>query len=245
MHRNRIETSALLLCGLFLFQCTTEDRRAGTSTTVGNTVTGVAVLSDGSPAAHAEVTLRSPKVRISRYGTPSSTLIAFTTADSAGAFTLPRSSDSGLYLEVTQAPESSAWLRDSLQTALAAYPASLPDSLGTLTLARPGALAGRILAVGGISDSSHWIGAQGTDNFTPVKSDGSFRLDGLAPGTHILMVVDVPDLGSAQHNPALGFSVRFGAATQPAAVVKSGEVVDLGGMLYFTSVRPGPFISVP
>src|SRR4051812_32145717 len=79
----------LTLVALVLFHCILDDRHAGTSTTTGNTISGVAMLSDGTIAAGAMVSLRTDSiVGTTPGGPPQCFLLAFTLADSQGRFKL-------------------------------------------------------------------------------------------------------------------------------------------------------------
>src|SRR5262245_54973487 len=97
-----------LLAAALLASC--QDRLAGSSTMVGNSLERVAVLSDGSPAEGALVAIRSGDV-VFQGGRPQSPVVAATIADGRGHFRLP-AADKGFYLQISGCSKDSCRAAD-------------------------------------------------------------------------------------------------------------------------------------
>ncbi|MDB5105991.1 MAG: hypothetical protein JWP91_3680 [Fibrobacteres bacterium] len=189
---------------LLLLGCEGNDRVAGTSTSVGTSIGGTALLADGSPAAGASVLMRSGGI-VFRDGKPQTALVDSTVADARGRFRL--SSHPGGFSVEVRCGGRSACMGDSISGVfLKEFPAGTGGAatLGTLRLAAPGALRGSIRdsswpLLG--SDSVVWVGIEGTGNFMKVErpvpsaagtGKGTFRLDGLYPGEYLLTLIHGP-----------------------------------------------------
>ena len=174
------------------------DRVAGTSTTAENTITGVARLPGGGPAAGALVSARAPAVILSRNRVPESRLLGLTYTDSLGRFQVKLPKAEACFLEIRRVPTGPA---DSAtaprETWFGAFPipTSEPRDLGALNLAPPGTVRGTLRTEGGPPVGRVWIGLEGTDNFgvavaqTGVDSAGMmFSLKDVPAGPHKLVV---------------------------------------------------------
>jgi hypothetical protein len=163
-----------LLASAGLFLCACLERVAGTSTSVGNTLEGTAVLSDGTPAAGAVVTARSGEIRIIE-GRPQSRLLGVAVADAGGRFRLPLPPFKEFYLEIK------GCIRDSCQAS--AFPERyfrhFPDSLsggarlGTIRLGPSGTLTGTLVAAWATPATVTWVGIRGSDIFAQAAMPGS------------------------------------------------------------------------
>lgn len=228
-----IRTPLLALLGFALVHCIFDDRTAGTSTTITNPLTGVAILLDGKPAAGARVHLRTAEYELTPAGAPFAKVAASTTVDDTGGFTLPMPSLRlrEHYLAFQQVPKAGDTLPvDSIEVQLRRWPDGMPHSglMGSFRLGKPGGLSGLLASGDTTGDSTRWIGDRGTDNFTTVAKDGAFKLAGMAPGLHHLVVITVPVAAPLPASP-LKFSVRDFVA---ADTVKSGEVKDVGKVVF-------------
>ncbi len=192
-----------LLVSFLLINCITDNRTAGTSTTVTNppTVTGMVILAEGKPAAHAEIALRTRQVIFSDQGIPASKLIASTITDDSGKFTFPSIADHDIYMEIKQNPTALPIAsKDSLQVFLRGWIDGLPlkGQLGTFRLANPGTMAGQFLPDSLFSDSARWVGIRGTANFAAMKNN-RFKLRGICPGIPNITLVKPRDPTDTSH----------------------------------------------
>lgn len=216
-----------------LTQCLFDNRQAGTSTSVTNPVgmiTGFAILKDGTPAAGARVRMRLPALDVNG-GTPRAALFSDTIADSAGKFTVPLVYMKDAYLEIREAPgQRPGRPADSLEIQLRRWPNGLPHDgkMGTLRLAPPGEITGRLLNPDPEAGYRRWVGVRGSDNFVQAQGTDPFTLKGVGEGRRELMVVAVPDSAVLPgRKPVVSDSVV-------EAEVKSGRSSDFGAIFYTT-----------
>lgn len=228
-----IRMPLLALSSLVLVHCIFDDRTAGTSTTVTNPLTGVAIMLDGRPAAGARVHLRTTEYELTSEGAPSAKVASSTVVDDTGGFTLPmppvRLREH--YLVFRQSPKAGDSLPvDSIEVQLRRWPDGMPHTglMGSFRLGKPGGMSGVLASGDTTGDSTRWIGDRGTDNFTVVARDGAFKLTGMAPGLHHLVVITVPVAEPLPTEP-LKFVVKDFVA---ADSVKSGVVKDIGKVVF-------------
>lgn len=170
----------LLLNGCF------DTRVTGTSTNTGNTISARAMLSDGSPAKGAKVSVREsgfmpPGVPGYRTGVFSKD----TVADASGYFSVTVPAGPRYFLSVyASGPVNQAYWQDSIATPAASSRRAGPDD--TVRLEKTAVLSGHVLAS---AADSIWLGFPGTSRFVLPQSDGSFILDSLPPGSHDLRVI--------------------------------------------------------
>ncbi|MEO6095091.1 MAG: hypothetical protein ABIW76_05245 [Fibrobacteria bacterium] len=186
--------SAVLLAAslLALAGCLDNRNAGGTGTATGNTVSARVVLPGGAPAAGARVTLYPvefvPKTVPGAVRGAPSPKTALT--DSAGRFTLETEAGSAYLLEGTGTPASDSltvWRNDIyLREDEAA------TDLGTLSLEISGVLSGTVSQPDSASTKEIWAGFPGTDRFTKVDGAGGFRLEGIPPGRHNLLLIRDP-----------------------------------------------------
>jgi hypothetical protein len=165
-------------------------RLAGTSTTTENTLTGVAMLPDGRPAAGAVVAARSPEVVLSRSHVPLARLLAQSTADSAGRFSLPLPRGEAYYLEVRRG-DSVSWYRQFAPDTARAL------ALGTVYLEPTVEVKGTVRPENGPWETRAWVGIAGTDLFRAVDptddpAGAAFSLTAAPAAAHALVVYDEP-----------------------------------------------------
>lgn len=211
------------LLGLALACCT------GTSTDTENTLTAVAYLADGRPAAGAELAVRVPKLIVSPQGIPSWQTLTSLTADRHGRFSevrLPQGEE--IYLEVRQNPGDTVQ-GHSPQVYFIRYQVAeaRPEFLGAVTLSPSGSIQGRIESKTDSLAAHHWIGVIGSSAMVKLSASADsvsfpFRLVGLYPGSHALTVVNLADTG-------VGVMT---ANTKPTGEVKPDSVTDLGSIFY-------------
>jgi len=219
------------LLTLLLAECITDDRHAGTSTSVTNPVgmvTGLAILKDGTVAAGARILVRMPAIRAMAGGTPASMVVTDTVADSAGKFTVPLVFMQDCYLEIREAPgQRPGRASDSLEIFLRRWPDGLPldGKFGTFRLATAGDILGHYLTADTTAAAKRWIGVRGTDNFIPVPDTTPFSLKGVPAGLRELVEVEVPETGSSAASPTVRDTLNSGT-------VESGIVNDFGPVLY-------------
>ena len=230
-----LRTPCLALLGLILVHCILDDRTAGTSTTITNPapILGVAILLDGRPAAGARVHLRIAEYDLNPAGAPFAKITSSTTVDDTGGFTLPMPAMRlrEHYLTFLQIPKAGDTLPvDSIEVQLRRWPDGMPHNglVGSFRLGKPGGMSGQLASGDTTGDSTRWIGDRGTDNFITVAKDGAFKLTGMAPGLHHLVVITVPVAAPLPEAP-LKFVVKDFVA---ADSVKSGEVKDLGKIIF-------------
>lgn len=220
-----------LLALPLLTQCLFDNRQAGTSTSVTNPVgliTGFAILKDGTPAAGARVRLRLPAVEAPG-GTPRAALFSDTVADSTGKFTVPLVYMKDAYLEIREAPgQRPGRPADSLEIQLRRWPNGLPHDgkMGTLRLAPPGEISGRLETPAPEGPYHRWVGVRGSDIFVEAQGKDPFVLKGVGEGRRELMVVAVPD------SAALPGRAPVVADSVVEAVVQSGRNSDFGAIFY-------------
>lgn len=225
------------LLSLACLHCVFDDRHAGTSTTVTNpvvakTVTGEAILLDGTPAAGAEVSLRLPIVLVSQSGVPASKLVAQTVADDSGRFTLPMVFQQDVYMEIRESPAGAKSRNpDSQQVHLRRWPDGLPvgGKMGTFRMETPGSLTGSIATPDSTPGTSRWIGVRGTDNFKSAIGKAAFRLSAVPTGLRELEVVRVSDTAMSPTDTTRANMVSDSVSK---AEVKSGQAADVGSIFY-------------
>lgn len=212
---DRFPSPALIAFCLIALGCG-DDRIAGTSTSVGTSIGGKVMLSNGASGAGAVVTARSDSLEL-RNGRLACKLIDSTRADSQGRFSLPKLPRGEFYLEIVSTHSGAApevFFEHYFISPLA------DSSLGTLMTSVSGGLQGKVESKDGSKDSSVWIGIMGTAHFAranPVDSiQAAFRLDGLYPADYFLTVV----LG------ADSTGINFNQKLQPTKV-KSGELTQV------------------
>lgn len=165
---------------------------AGTSTTAENTVTGVARMPGGGPAAGARVAARGEAVVLSRGRAPEARLLAQAAADSTGRFSLPVPKGVKFYLEIRPSDSSSvSWFRDFTGPA----PAAL--ALGQVTLEPTVMVKGTLRDAKGNWNTRAWIGVAGTDLFRAVSSPAesaavAFSLPAAPAGARALAIYVEP-----------------------------------------------------
>lgn len=216
---------------LVLAGCLFDERTAGTSTTITNpspTVYGSAIFLNGVPATGARVHLRSTECEVAPSGAPYARLAASAVVDDTGGFSMPMPIMlKEYYLILEEVPGAGdPTPPDSAEVQLRRLPDGLPRNghMGTFRLDIPGSLGGTVAFGDTSGDSTRWIGARGTDNFTPVAKDGSFVLRRLAPGLQHLVLVTVPVSAPGAYLPrALKVIDMVGSVE-----VKSGGIVDVG-----------------
>lgn len=223
--------SRLPVVALFLLLASCgDDRMAGTSTSVGTGIGGKASLADGNPAAGARVLVRSEDLRYVG-DAPAHEALDSTVTDREGNFSLPGTRSGPFYLEIigpdpqsmagTAGPGAASGAEVYLRH-FARPPRG--GNLGTLSLAVPGTVTGKVRAPapegGGI-----WVGMKGGGRFLPIQGRSGvkigepvdFRLEGVAPGVGDLVVAYLPDSVAAKIDPV---EVR--------ATITSGAETDLG-----------------
>ena len=170
---------------LVLHGCS-DNQVAGTSTNTGNTISAQAMLSDGSPAKGAKVSIRESGFMPP--GVPGYRVGAFskdTVADASGYFAVTVPAGPKYFLSVNaNGPENEAYWQDGIAT-----PAAFSQRAGsndTVRLEKTAVLSGHVLASGA---DSLWLGFPGTSRFVLPQSEGSFSLDFLPPGSHALRVI--------------------------------------------------------
>lgn len=190
----------------------------GTSTSVGTSIGGTAMLSDGSPAAGARIRVRADTV-VFDDGIPHSPVLDSALADGQGRFKLRTPKPSIFHLEIEAEPE-----------VYAAIVFGLPShgDFAALRLARPGSLKGSIQD-STAAEGKVWIGIPGTGwiaeavrpaaGSDPRRRD--FRLDGIYPGEYRLQVIRPPS--------DTGLNLQLKLA--PLQVI-SGSVTDAGVISY-------------
>jgi hypothetical protein len=174
---------------------------AGTSTSVGDTANGLAVLSDGSGAAGALVVARLGDIEF-RDGKPQGVLLDSTRADSRGHFRLPSlasgaSGDSGVsgnaHLEIV-CDSTAACGKEKVEVYFGRI-RNASGLVGEFKLSPPGSLLGTV-HWGDAPDSAIWVGFQGSARFAQArklrKADGEFEgrffIDGVYPGAYPLFI---------------------------------------------------------
>jgi hypothetical protein len=197
---SRMAALTLLAC-IMCMHCVFDDRLGGTSTTAENTITGVAMLPGGGPAAGAAVYARTQEVVLGANRVPESRLIGFALAGKDGRFTLTVPATRRFSVEIKRRefddvegghPFPEVYFRD--------FQDSLPamTALGNVGLAKSGSLSGRLIAPPGKLDT--WIGIPGTGNFVRVSapagkdSASAFTLNEVHSGTHPLVVFVPPEV---------------------------------------------------
>ncbi len=190
-------------------------RVAGTSTTVGTSIGGTALLSDGRPAAGALVAARGDDI-VFRGGVPQARLIDSSRTDSLGRFRL-RAPGAGFHLDISWEASVTAALPEGGQV----YQGWVEPEGGKLPdagLANPGSLHGAVSQKAEASDTLVWIGIAGTARFVTATGPAGkreFTLNGAYPGDRNLVILGLaPDTGSAQ---------KVGAYR-----VESGQVTEIG-----------------
>jgi hypothetical protein len=224
----RLAALSLLACMMCL-HCVFDDRLGGTSTTAENTITGVAMLPGGGPAAGAAVYARTEKVVLGPNRVPESKLIGFALAGKDGRFTLTVPDAESFTLEIKRRefddvegghPFPEVYFRT--------FRDSLPalTALGNLDLAKSGSLSGRLIVPPDKEDT--WIGIPGTGNFvrvpTPLGKDSSsvFTLNEVPSGTHSLVVFKPSEVAGT------GTASVVGGDTVGTAEVRPETVEDVG-----------------
>jgi hypothetical protein len=233
---NKARAALAALGCLLLTQCLMDDKHAGTSTSAENTISAVARLPGGGPAAGAVVHARTGKTVVSRYGVPESRLIGFAVADGQGRFKLALADTDAFFLEVKAKAADTLALPDSFppvffrQYAGKAMGKGKGDSsLGTLDLLKSGSFQGRLQPDSGAFPKAVWIGIRGTDNFVKVEAKAGaapglpFGLREVYPGLNPLAILIPAEVGIAtvDLHPHEVDSV-------PPASAQTGAVTDLG-----------------
>lgn len=212
----------LLLC-LALAGC------YGTSTDTENTMTGVALLADGRPAAGAVLAIRSRELVVSPQGIPSWKALFTRTADAQGRFfevSLPK--DREIYLEIRQAPaETSPGHFPQVYFIRYGESQPRPDLLASVTLSPSGSLKGSIGSKTDPLPINCWLGVIGSSAFVKLDSASDstghpFRLDGLFPGSHDLTLVSVAEVGTTV----------MSTSDKPKGEVKPDSVTEMGSIFY-------------
>ncbi len=235
MRRNKLSRfgiAAAALCGLCCLHC--GEPIAGTSTTVGNSITARALRADGSPATGAQVAARTQDI-VLQSGQPQSRLLASATADSSGRFTLPVSPRADYYLEIRECGSDSCAAAPPIEVFFQHYFDSLAmdSSLGTLRLAPAAALTGRLVdTTAHAAGTVTWVGIRGTADFARVNPAAdslggeAFEIEGVYVGAYDLAAVFAT--GAAVDAVTL--------LTLPAPIstpqVVTGAVIDLGPVYY-------------
>ncbi len=198
---------------------------AGTSTSIGTSIGGTAMLEDGRPAAGARIRMRVDSIRF-RDGIPECRVFDSTVADAQGRFALSRTGSWISHLEIDCDPAggcADASGRQVFYRVIYGKPESA--DISGLRLAAPGSFTGIVLDTLGNPDLAIWIGIRGTGHFTRAggsnPSHRDFRLDGLYPGGYNLEVI------RATANPDIARNMKTGLLE-----AKSGVETDIG-MLTF------------
>jgi hypothetical protein len=207
---------ALSAMALALQGCLHEDTGpgtlAGTSTSVGTSIGGTAMYSDGSLAAGARIRVRADTV-VFENGIPRSPVLDSTRADAQGRFKIRAPKPWTFHLEI-EASEYDAGVSlmptGASEHAPEVYAATLygapaKGELGDLHLAKPGSLSGSV-EDSTASEGKVWIGIPGTGwiveaVYVAAAGGGKagakpaeprrrgFRLDGIFPGEYRLQVI--------------------------------------------------------
>lgn len=189
------------LAAILLLMACGEDRLAGTSTSVGDTMDAVAVLSDGRGAAGARIFVRAHEI-IFLDGRPEGRLLDSSRADSQGRFLLDKDlADGGWYLEIIHPEE--VYLAYQKNAAAGRE----------FRLSKPGALNVKVHWKA-LSDSTAWIGLRGSSRFVQARKPASgsisaVLMEGLGPGAH-----EVVDFGKDPSSGRIGLArIRAGQTT--------------------------------
>lgn len=164
-----------------LAPCGCGQRVAGTTTTAENTISGMAMLPDGRPAAGAVVAARASVVVLSRNAVPESRLLALVNADSAGKFLLPLPRDERFYLEIRSTSLADSATVSRYQEFSASTPVQI--ALGRFTLDSAVEIRGTLAVEKGVWNTRAWVGISGTDLFRAVSPEpGAVRVPFSLPG---------------------------------------------------------------
>ncbi|MDB5051073.1 MAG: hypothetical protein JWO30_4144 [Fibrobacteres bacterium] len=222
---DRTLTALTAIAALLLSACVESGgvRMAGTSTSVGTSIGGTALLADGSPAAGAKVTARSDEMDY-RNGKPEGLLLDSAVADHRGVFAFPTLKERDFFLEIECDPARACPNARTPEVFLREFRVEGKESLGTLRTQVPGGFRGTLNDTSGSLDSTLWLGIPGTAHFARWEDANdpgrphlkTFRLDGLYPGRYVLSVVAPSDTG----NPAARKTGSF--------PVISGSITDIG-----------------
>jgi hypothetical protein len=209
---------AILLFASGCGDCGTEV--AGTSTSVGTGIGGIALLPSGGAAAGAKVTARGGSIEF-KSGKPVSRLFDSTVTDAQGRFTLHGTPLQGtFFLEIAIGADALPGVYFGEFSGMGAGVGAGDSALGRLRMKTAGSISGKFNDTRTNPDSLTWIGILGTAHFTGVKSadlGGSpdFRLDGLFPGDYRLTLISGP------------MDTLTNAKVEPVRV-NSGAVTDVG-----------------
>ncbi len=219
------------LAGLSTLGCVqdgSDGRTAGTSTSIGTSIGGTALLADGSPAAGARVTMRTDEIEIID-GRPQSKTLDSARTDSLGRFTFSILPGTGFHLGIDCDPVTGCGsvARQVFHREYAGV-AEGSQAFGILRTAIPGSIQGAVKDSLSGSGKPIWVGIAGTDHFVKVSDPDPgaepflhpFRLDGMFPGEYRLTVFGITDTT----RPYL-------PKTAPLQV-KSGRVTEIGLIEY-------------
>jgi hypothetical protein len=225
--QNESSLARLPIAALAAFLCACgqwgDDRVTGTSTSVGTSIGGTAMLSGGSPAVGARVAARSDELAY-KDGKPEGRMLDSAVADAQGRFTLPALRSNGFHLEITCDPAAGCASAESIEVYYQAYPVVRNRSLGELRTAPPGGLKGIIDVTSASGDSALWIGIEGTGHFAKLEDAGdpdqpglrTFTLEGIYPGEYLLTTTAPSDTGPGESRKMTPYAVE------------SGTVIDIG-----------------
>jgi hypothetical protein len=236
---------ALVLVALVCAGCIFDSRRAGTSTTTENTITGMARLSNGLPAAGATVSLRTGLVKLSDNRVPASQVLATGVAGEDGAFELEIPELRGFFLEVrASVVDSSIDFVSGMNDPRQAGPfrteiffrefdrALAGDSaMGSVALAPAASAFGSLEVESAWAGQAVWIGVPGTDAFTRIDipatggSSVPFALYGIPVGKHPLVLVVPGEVGTASNLQFVKADTLGTASAGPGARVDMGTLV--------------------
>jgi hypothetical protein len=220
------------LIGCLLMGCLREgggpDTLAGTSTSIGTSVGGTALLGDGSPAAGARVRLRADTIAF-RDGIPESRTLDSAIADARGGFALhvPKRGSYHLDIECGAAQACGSGALRVFQEIYYGNPEG--NAFDALRLLEPGSITGEVIDSAAGTDLPLWIGIRGTGRFVKAGEPDTrfdpprraFRLDGVSPGERILEMAR--DGGTPGIDPS--------RKVHPLPV-SSGGVTDAGLIVY-------------
>lgn len=207
--RSHAARACLAAAALLVGNACFDPQTAGTTTTTGNTVSARVLLSDGRPAAGAEVEVRpSGWLPAGIPGSRGGQFSAEAFADSTGLFRVTLPAGAGYFLSVKSAGPGGSpevhW-REGITPATPRPPSAGPGD--TVRLERAASLSGHVT---GTADTV-WLGFPGTSRFVRPGPDGSFSLEGLPPGQHDLRLIR-SGAGGPQSLQVAGWTALSGQA---------------------------------
>ncbi len=199
----------------------------GTSTDTTNTLNGVVMTSDGSPAARAVVTVRSDEFIPGPAGAGDWKVLGQALSDSQGRFSIALETQDTVYLEA-QASRDTSKNGSVSDVYFAQYPPESVQrgrSIGKLKLLPAGSLRGRIVDTALASFSTLRVGVVGFPAFSelaaPDDSGGfAFFVESVPAGALKLKSLVIRSDGLGRIIPYSG--------KLPVAEAKAGTAVDLG-----------------